>query len=555
MRSIAILARFPQHLEATRRGKRLPVVVDALAGDLDVLATQLAAVRRAHRLADADELADLWRLGALHGMAPGEFEILLGRFRRAGELLAALDAATTGGDDAAREAAAAALCGLWSINAVQGAAACLPLFADPAAPADTARAAARLSGQARTALRRARLNDAVRHRIAEAGALHLQGNGTVGALLRGTAAALDLDLGEVVHSTDRYWHVARVSDRLALAHGLPANAPATGEVSQRLAPAEELLGIEENPLWRDSTDNVGRRHGELFTATRRGFERALLQVRITGEGNRSVAPMLVNRDEGHGVGFTGMVPAGQELVFNEDGRVLLDGADVTALAYAWQGACFADADAPAGTDAVFVDAAAPLAARPPGAPPPARFVTTVPSTSSGGSTVTALDREARFPSAGESLPMPGIGVGVTRLAFFVQQAHFASLELPAPRSVTPRTGAAVFDGAVFADPPAPTPAAAVALSWLEHRAFAVRLLVPPRFRHWQANDADGALTLQAVARAVERVRPLGVALAVEFIEDRWTLGGGSLTSGEGDDPIEALRAGTRLWAPPADPPA
>jgi len=59
MRSIAILARFPQHLEATRRGKRLPVVVDALAGDLDVLATQLAAVRRAHRLADADELADL----------------------------------------------------------------------------------------------------------------------------------------------------------------------------------------------------------------------------------------------------------------------------------------------------------------------------------------------------------------------------------------------------------------------------------------------------------------------------------------------------------------
>ncbi len=555
MRSTPILARFPQHLEANRRGKRLPVVVDALAGDLDVLAAQLAAVRRSHRLADADELADLWRLGALHGMAPGDFQILLGRFRRAGELLVALDAARTGGDDAARETAAVALCALWSVNALQGAAACLPLFADPAAPADSARAAARLAGQARTALRRARLNDAVRHRIAEAGAIHLQGNGTVGALLRAAAAALDLDLGEVVHSADRYWHVARVSDRLALAHGQPAAAPATGEVDQRLVPAEELLGIEENPLWRDSTDNVGRRHGELFTATRRGFERALLQVRITGEGSRSVAPMLVNRDEGHGVGFAGVVPAGQELVFNEDGRVLLDGADVTAMAFAWQGACFADADAPAVTDAVFVDAGVPPAAPVPGAPSPARFVTTVPSTGSAGSTVTALDRDARFPSAGESLPMPGIGVGVTRLAFFVQQAHFASQELPAPRSVTPRTCAAVFDGAVFADPPAATPAAAVALSWLEHRAFAVRLLVPSRFRHWQADDADAALTLQAVARAVERVRPLGVALAVEFIEDRWTLGSGSLTSGEGDDPIEALRAGTRLWAPAADPPA
>lgn len=538
MRATQILARFPAHLEAARPGKLLGTVAQAGALQLDALAAALAAVRRAHRLGDADELADLWRLAALHGMTLAEFEVLIGRFRRAGELLADLAAAD---DDIAREAAAAALVALWAPAAAQGGAAVLPLFADPAAPADRPRAAARLAAQAARALRRDRLADAVRRRVAETASVHLQGNGTVLALLRGAAAALDLQLGTVVHSADRYWHAAPVGDTLRLARAVPA-ADGLGEVDQPLPPAAELIGIEENPLWRDATDSAPRHHAELFTVTRRGFERALLQVRITGEADHSIGPMLVNRDEGHGVGFTGTVPAGAELVFNEDGRVLLDGSDVTPLAYAWQGACFADAVAPDAADAVFQGDGLAAAAR------PATFVVSVPA---GAPASVALDREAGFPSAGESLPMPGIGIGVTRLAFFVQQAHFASGEAPAPRSVTPRTGAALFDGSVFAATATPPPTAArLALSWLEHRAFAVRLLIPPRFRAWRADDAEGVLTLQAVARAVERFRPLGVALAVEFIEDRWTLGSGTLTSGDNDDPIEALRAGTRLWAGP-----
>lgn len=547
MRSTQILSRFPAHLEAARPGKLLGTVAQAGAVQLDALAAALAAVRRAHRLVDADELADLWRLAALHGMALAEFEVLLGRFRRAGELLATLTAAA---DDSSREAAAAALVALWAPLAALGGAAVLPLFADPAAAADSARAAARLAAQAQRALRRQRLADGVRRRVAEAAAIHLQGNGTVLAMLRGAAAALDLQLGPVQHSADRYWHAATVADSLRLAHAVPntaANAPVGSEIDQPLLPADELLGIEENPLWRDTTDNAPRTHAELFTVTRRGFERALLQVRFTGEANHSIGPILVNRDEGHGVGFNGAVPAGLELVFNEDGRVLLDGADVTPLAYAWQGACFADAGTPDAADAVFQGGVLDPAAK------PATFVVTVPVGPAGG---TVLDREATFPSAGESLPMPGIGVGITRLAFFVQQAHFASAELPAPRGVTPRTGAALFDQSVFASTTAtnalpPPTAARVALSWLEHRGFAVRLLIPPRFRSWRADDADGVLTLQAVARAVERFRPLGVALAVEYIEDRWTLGSGTLTSGDGDDAIEALRAGTRLWAGPA----
>ena len=547
MRSTQILSRFPAHLEAARPGKLLGSVAQAGALPLDGLAAALAAVRRAHRLGDADELADLWRLAALHGMALAEFEVLLGRFRRGGELLAALDSAA---DNTARAAAAAALVALWAPLAAQGGAAVLPLFADPAAPADSARAATRLAAQARRALRRNHLADAVRRRVAEAAAIHLQGNGTVLALLRGAAAALDLQLGPVLHSADRYWHAASVADSLRLAHAVPntaPNAPAGSEIDQALAPADELLGIEENPLWRDATDSAPRAHAELFTVTRRGFERALLQVRITGEAGHSIGPMLVNRDEGHGVGFNGAVPAGLALVFNEDGRVLLDGADVTSSAYAWQGACFADAGTPDVADAVFQGGVLEVAAK------PATFVVSVPAGPVVGAVSgTVLDREASFPSAGESLPMPGIGVGVTRLAFFVQQAHFASAELPAPRSVTPRTGAALFDQSVFATSALPPPTAArLALSWLEHRGFAVRLLIPPRFRSWRADDAEGVFTLQAVARAVERFRPLGVALAVEYIEDRWTLGSGTLTSGDNDDPIEALRAGTRLWAGPA----
>lgn len=526
-----ILGRFPQHLEATRSDKLIVATVDALALDLDTLAAALAAVRRAHRLADADELADLWRLAALHGMTAAEFEITLGRARRARELLGLLGAAA---DENARTAAAEALIALWSVDAALPR---LALFDDPARPGDALAASTRLTAQVGAALRQAVVDDRVRARVAETALIHAGGNGTVGALLRGAANVLDVDLGVVVHSADRYWHAARVRDRWALAH-LEADADADGvERPVRLAPADELLGIEENPLWRDETDNTPREHGELFSHTRRGFERALLQVRITGEANRTVGPMFVNRDEGHGVGYAGTVGNGRQLVFGEDGRVRLDGADVTAQAYAWQGACFAGDDASADADFVFAGDGLARGAK------PARFATVTP--------LAGLDREARYPSDGASLPVPGIGIGVTRFAFFVQEAHFASLD-PPPRSVTPSNRAAVFDASVFAPPPLPRSAAArVALSWLEHRAFAVRLLIPPRFRGWRGDDPEGVLTLQAVARALERFRPLGVELRVEYIDARWTLGQGSLTSGIDDDPIEALRSGTELWPTPS----
>src|SRR5262249_15414195 len=169
-----------------------------------------------------------------------------------------------------------------------------------------------------------------------------------------------------------------------------------------------------------------RHHAERFSVARKGFERAILQVRVTGLEDKTVGPMVVNRDEGHGVGFSQAVPPGSTLVFAEEGRALVDSNDLTSFAFAWKGACFAGDDRrPA--DWVFdgpdVD--------------PDRRAVFAQSFPQG-----ALDPDFVFPHAGESLPMPGIAIGETRFAVFAQQAHYSSLEPGSPPALelcTPRT--------------------------------------------------------------------------------------------------------------------
>ncbi len=534
-----ILARFPAHLEAARPGKLLGEVVDALALDLDLLSARMAAVRRAHRLAEADELTDLLLIAARHGIRPGELDIVFERFAKVTALAKSLATAAT---PAARDAAAEALLKLWGLADPHPR---LPLFAPVSAPADLAAAATRLRAAATQATRQAALLDALRQRIARICVLHAAGNGTVASVINAAANALDLQIGPIVHSDDRYWHAAPATDALRIQRLLPGTGGA--EQAQPLPAAPEVIGLEENPLWRLVTDSINRRHGELWSLVRRGFERSLLQVRVKGaDAGRSIGPMVVNRDEGHGVGFVGSVPPGQTLVFTEEGRALLDGADVTSLAYAWQGGCFAGTDLDPKRDFVF-DGPALLAEQ-----RPARFVTTVPPG--------ALDREASFPHSGQSLTMPGIAVGTTRLAYFVQQAHAGSLEgiPPAVRGVTPRTRAAMFDASVFAAGIGQPEAVAgeVSLSWMERRAFAARLLIPGRFRTLRdAADAEASQVLRRVSRALERFRPAGVALSVEFIDERWVLGQSVLPSSARTDPITALRSATALWEPPAAPAA
>ncbi len=537
-RSRKILSRLPAHFEATRPGKQFESVVDALGTELEVDSAILAAIRRSHRLADADELRDVLLIGARHGVSRAELAIVFMRWARA---LSLLDDFRRAASVAERARLAEKLCGLWGIRTP---APRLPLYA-PAPPQggtpDLNAAKTRLLERAGRALATAALTNAVRARIAAICAIHARGNGTVRAVLEGAANALDLDMGEIRHTADRFWHAVAVRDRQQLAR--PVLQPATGaqparEIDQALEPAAELMGLEENPLERAATDQVGRHHAELFSVIRRGFETALPQVRVTGKETKTVGPMVVNRDEGHGVGYALAVPSAQTLTFTEEGRALVDNTDMTSFAYAWRGGCFAG---PAAHPADFVFDG-------PGANPArrARFAQATPAG--------ALDPAFVFPHSGESLPMPGIAVGETRLAFFVQQASFSSAAGTPPRLllVAPRPAVGFLDNSVFAPGESETvPAAAlVSLSWLEHRAFCVRVLIPRRFRAL-TDDQEGTETRQRVAQALQRFRPAGVEVRVDFVDDRWLLGHGILVSGESDDPAVQLGGGTVLWAAPA----
>ncbi len=277
---------------------------------------------------------------------------------------------------------------------------------------------------------------------------------------------------------------------------------------------------------------------------RRGFGRSLLQIHVTGIGNRTIGPMLVNRDEGLGIGFAGSVPDGKMLVIDEAGHVTLDGADVTSSAFAWQGACFAaDDDNPAAPHDFVFDG--------PGVGDERRAVFAV------ATPFDALDGTFAFPTAGDPLPVPGINVGPTRFAFFVQEAHFSDVDasvtpsLPVP--ISPRTHVGFLDGSVFAPPldSEQTPAATVGLSWLEHEAYALRVVLPRRFASF---DVTGQPPMsELVRRALERHRPAGVDVRVEYVDDRWILGASDVTAGAAADPILSLRGGSVLWAPPAPP--
>ncbi len=322
-------------------------------------------------------------------------------------------------------------------------------------------------------------------------------------------------------------------------------------VEQTLPALEELLGIEENPLRREEYRNEECSHGHLFRVIRRGFGRELLRARVAGVEDRTVGPMVVNRDEGRGVGYSGAVPAGATLTFTEEGRVLLDGADVTSFAFSWEGACFAGAAEPDRRDFVLDG---------PGADPRRRAVFAVPEPDG------ALDRDFAFPHAGGDITVPGVGVGVTRMAFFVQQAHLSSREGPEDaatvRRVTPRPSIGFADQSVFAAVPPelrPAPdahpdgdyqapkAADLHLSWLEHEAYALRVIIPRRFA---LLDTEAPPITERVGRTLGRFGPAGVEIRVEYVDDRWLLGRGVVVDEGAEDPNLMLRGGTVLWSPP-----
>lgn len=519
-RAAQILRRFPAHFEADKPGKLLGDVVAALSRDLDVQSAQIGAVRRAHRLREAETLGDLYRIAALHDIRPREAEILTLRLDRIAALFEALEAA----DPADRAEAAEALMALWDLPL-----AAAPLEAFTPDGGDEEQALAEILEAAAGVTRYTARRGAVAVRVADICRNHSLGNGTVRALLQGAANALDFDIAAVYHSEDRFYHAAEARDRIRL-------EPPSVSLPD---PAIEIFGIEENPHRIAEQPPVERRHAECFPIIRKGFEAAGLEVRITAEFDRTIGPMVVNRDQGRGVGYAGTVPAGETLRMTDTGRTMLGETDVTAFAFGFDGAVFADGAAVAETDAKF-DAAPFVITTPPG----------------------ALDREFSFPHAGGSLPVPEVAVGKTRMAFFAQEAHFNRAakppEIPQDIIVTPRTCAGFFAGedaplgSVFAPGPGgiQLPAALVGFRWSEREAYKVRVLIPPRFRAL-TDDPEGLAVTQAVTRALDRFRPAGVSIETVFIDKRWVLGEGAIDAGAGEtDALAALAGGTELWPEP-----
>lgn len=553
-----VLSRFPAHFDALAPGKRLRDVAEAIAGELAALQTEVASVRRSHRLAHAPTVIDIDRIAALHGLTPVDFRLLVHRIAatigRAAGLAAALAAASV----PQRDAAADALLALWDVALPTPRFAALVAALGDSGPADPDQIARALLQTARASVGHAAELAARRRRVAVTAQVHAEGNGTVRALLLAGASLLDLEIDharnaavkaalvatgvadgldlsvqdELFHSADRFWHASFVRDLLPPAAWV-ANAIDAPDDDER-----EVIALEENPR-RLAESAIGPvRHGQYFVVTRRGFAPQLLRIAIAGIGTRTVGPHLVNRDQGAGVGYAGSVADGAELIIGEDGRARLAGADVTDRLFSWRGACFADAAAPHRRDFVFAGAGVDATRQ-------ARFAVATPEN--------ALDRDATPPFGSGPVAVPSVGLGVTRFAFFCQVAHLSARDPGAtlPRRVAPRTKIGVADGAVFAaTPSAPgDPAADLTLSWLEYTPYAVRLHLPPRFA---ALDDDGFDTRSTVAQQLDRFRAAGVHVEVVYQDESWTLGAGELPGAGATDPIRRLRAGTSISPAPAD---
>ena len=304
-------------------------------------------------------------------------------------------------------------------------------------------------------------------------AAHRTGNGTPTALLAATAAYLgfDLDLREVAHDDERWWHLAPVTDRLVAAIG-------------SAEPEPDLIAVEENPFVDASITPVARRNGDRFRIRRGGLEDVLTSVVVVGTADRTVAPMVVNIDAGRGVVYDGNVPDGTELVVGYQGRVVLGGDDVTGNAFTFTGGVFADATETHPADWVFATDGADTDTDPAGD----RRATWVVTRPIGD----GFEQLPSIPHGGTvtGLPLP---LAESRWACFVRLAHYGN----DPRAAIARNSAGRFDQSVFDGSPT-DPFASIGFRWEEREPFSVRVVLPQRLA--VLDDDGGSKLPRALAR-------------------------------------------------------
>lgn len=505
-----VLARFPRHLALDAPGTLFGEVVDGLAGHLDRLTADLGRVRRAHRLGQVTEARDLLQLAALHAMRDELFEPCLRRIAAAAALAPALDPAQAGADGGVRAGALAALPDLLALAPVNW----------PAADGESDAAVATRMAAAIAALAH---NDAAieRQRDVVTGLIgvHRAGNASPGALLAAAAELLALQPGRLRRSGDDYWHLLDTSDRLR-----PAGAP---------PPRPDLLALEENPEEDVEIDPAPRRHREPFSVDRLGFGPVPTDVIVVAREDRCAWPMVVDVCAGHALVYADKLSAGRTLRWRASGLVELDGVEAGNLAFAIDGGVYADDTASSAFDFVFGDDSDPSA----WGDRVATFGVCRPWAG-------ALD--GPLPHGGGLTPPISLRVGQTRLRFFVREACFGTVDAGGGGAVAavPAFMAGLFDASLAADA-ADQPAADIGFAWRERQAYTCTLWLPRRFA---ALDGDGQVPIRERIRlALDRFRPAGVYLGVDYADDRWTLGDGVLRDADSAEPEGLVVHGTRLW--------
>jgi hypothetical protein len=444
-----VLSRFPRHLDADAPGKVIGSVVGTLAATVESQFLQVGEVRRSHRLGELDQLSDLARLIALHGMGLAILDGLSRRVRAG----------------------------------------------NPAIAHDT-------------------WLEVARRMVVDLIVLQREESGTITGVLGAAATYLGLQVDEIDHDPDGYWHLARCSDRL--------------EPGDPDAPAEWLLALEENPPRLADLGPSLFAHGSRFAVMRQGFENVPTTVVVKGVGDRSMRPMVVNIDDGIGFVATFPVPDGAVLRFERDGRVVLNGVSVARSCFTFAGAVFADAASDHPKSFVFGDDSAVFAVTHP--------------VSDG------FDPRPGLPHGDGLLSPLRLDRRETRFAVFVGAGTFGSVAVGGTiLEAAPSTAAGRFDDSVFLPDPPPAGSASfqIGFEWDEREAYAVKVWIP---REFQEHDKPSEAPIREVVRGLlDRHRAAGVHVYTEHADPRWTLGTGVIRDLDTDDALGVVVAGTEAW--------
>ncbi|MGH2736423.1 MAG: hypothetical protein ACRDKZ_12650, partial [Actinomycetota bacterium] len=278
---------------------------------------------------------------------------------------------------------------------------------------------------------------------------------------------------------------------------------------------DDHIYLLENPLVERSTEDKERRQQEWFRITRRGFFDDPVAVKITGVAARTVKPMIVSRTRHEGVGYNGAVAGDERLILATDGKVYLEGANVTGDSYYFSGALM---------DYSTFDSAGPHHS----------FVTTLPEG--------ALNRNYPRPDLTglDELPVLVLPLGESHWRFSIEEGAF---------------DASGFEESVFELPDdlatlqALPSSGKVQLGWREHRPFAAVVLIPAELKTLETELLDGDDLLALVRAGLEKFRAAGIDLDVTYFNEEWILDDAVIrdmdaTSGEG-----LFFSGTNLGGP------